>query len=135
MFAHISKQESDDTGEDMLFCCPNCGHTELYYEAGLKLGPIYHCKRCGYMGTFVIEANPKMRQVIRSGLTKKIDDNPFTAKEYIPLKRTLLYSAFIVYVLLCAINFLLPEYSIVLSLVWLLLYLAFIVVFVYRKYR
>jgi len=131
----MSKSGSGTKGRDMPLCCPNCGHTELYYEAGMRFGRIYHCKRCGYMGTFVIEANPKMRQVIRSGLTKKIDDNPFTGKEYIPLKRTLLYSAVAVYVLLCAINFLLPEYSTVLSIVWFFLYLAFIVAFVYRKYR
>ena len=35
--------------------CPDCGSDELYYESGLLSGYIYHCKRCDYVGAFVIE--------------------------------------------------------------------------------
>jgi len=35
--------------------CPQCGSADLYYEAGLITGYKYHCKRCQYIGPFVIE--------------------------------------------------------------------------------
>ncbi|MEM2899610.1 MAG: hypothetical protein QXT63_02355 [Thermoplasmata archaeon] len=35
--------------------CPECGSNELYYEAGLITGYKYHCKKCDYIGSFVIE--------------------------------------------------------------------------------
>lgn len=35
--------------------CPQCGSADLYYETGLITGYKYHCKRCGYIGAFVIE--------------------------------------------------------------------------------
>lgn len=35
--------------------CPNCGSTDLYYEAGMMTGQLYHCKDCGYVGSLVIE--------------------------------------------------------------------------------
>ena len=35
--------------------CPQCGSADLYYEAGLITGYKYHCKKCGYIGAFVIE--------------------------------------------------------------------------------
>ncbi len=35
--------------------CPQCHGTDLYYEAGLITGYKYHCKRCNYVGAFVIE--------------------------------------------------------------------------------
>lgn len=35
--------------------CPQCGSSDLYYEAGLITGQKYHCKNCGYIGAFVIE--------------------------------------------------------------------------------
>lgn len=35
--------------------CPQCGSADLYYEAALITGYKYHCKRCGYIGAFVIE--------------------------------------------------------------------------------
>ncbi len=131
----MSKRKPDNNGEDIDLCCPNCGHTELYYEAGMKLGRLYHCKRCGYIGTFVIEANPEMRQVIRNVLTKKIDDNPFTAEEYTPIRRILLYSVAVVFIILCAINIMFPEYSTTISLVWPFLSLGIIIMFIYLKYR
>jgi len=35
--------------------CPHCGSADLYYEAGLITGYKYHCKKCQYIGAFVIE--------------------------------------------------------------------------------
>ncbi|MDH7509275.1 MAG: hypothetical protein QHH00_07765 [Methanomassiliicoccales archaeon] len=38
-----------------LIVCPQCGSSDLYYEAGLMTGYKYHCKKCNYIGAFVIE--------------------------------------------------------------------------------
>ncbi len=35
--------------------CPQCGSADLYYEAALITGYKYHCKKCDYIGAFVIE--------------------------------------------------------------------------------
>ena len=35
--------------------CPKCGSDDLFYEAGLITGYKYHCKKCQYIGAFVIE--------------------------------------------------------------------------------
>lgn len=35
--------------------CPQCGSADLYYEAGLITGYKYHCKKCDYIGAFVVE--------------------------------------------------------------------------------
>jgi predicted RNA-binding Zn-ribbon protein involved in translation (DUF1610 family) len=35
--------------------CPQCGSADLYYEAALITGYKYHCKKCGYIGPFVVE--------------------------------------------------------------------------------
>ena len=35
--------------------CPQCGSADLYYENALITGYKYHCKRCQYIGAFVIE--------------------------------------------------------------------------------
>jgi len=35
--------------------CPQCGSADLYYENALITGYKYHCKRCGYIGAFVVE--------------------------------------------------------------------------------
>jgi len=40
--------------------CPICGSAKLYYEVGGKIGFVYHCKNCGYIGSFIIEANEEM---------------------------------------------------------------------------
>jgi len=37
--------------------CPMCGSLHLYYEAGMVTGQKYHCKRCGYIGSLVIETD------------------------------------------------------------------------------
>jgi len=38
-----------------ILTCPNCGSADLYYETALITGQKYHCKRCNYVGSFVIE--------------------------------------------------------------------------------
>ena len=35
--------------------CPQCGSADLYYENALITGYKYHCKKCGYIGAFVVE--------------------------------------------------------------------------------
>jgi predicted RNA-binding Zn-ribbon protein involved in translation (DUF1610 family) len=35
--------------------CPQCGSTDIYYEAGMITGQKYHCNKCNYVGSFVIE--------------------------------------------------------------------------------
>jgi len=35
--------------------CPHCGSPDLYYETALITGYKYHCKKCNYIGAFVIE--------------------------------------------------------------------------------
>lgn len=35
--------------------CPECGSDDLYYEAGFNTGYKYHCKKCDYIGAFIIE--------------------------------------------------------------------------------
>jgi len=35
--------------------CPQCGSTEIYYEAGMVTGQKYHCNRCGYIGSLIME--------------------------------------------------------------------------------
>ena len=34
---------------------PDCGSTDIDYEAGLVTGSKYRCQKCAYMGTLVIE--------------------------------------------------------------------------------
>ncbi|MFQ5884927.1 MAG: hypothetical protein ACE5IO_07485 [Thermoplasmata archaeon] len=37
--------------------CPQCGSDDLYYETALITGYKYHCKRCHYIGAFVVEVD------------------------------------------------------------------------------
>lgn len=62
-------QEADD--EEMVEVCPVCGSPDLYYEAGGTEG-LFHCKYCGYIGGFVIDANKKMIQLIRDEYENKL---------------------------------------------------------------
>jgi predicted RNA-binding Zn-ribbon protein involved in translation (DUF1610 family) len=41
--------------------CPDCGNDELYYEGGLMTGHVYHCKKCDYVGSFVLERELDLR--------------------------------------------------------------------------
>ncbi len=56
--------EDDTEGEETIQVCPVCGSTDLYYEAGGVEG-LYHCKYCGYIGSFVVDANEEMARLIR----------------------------------------------------------------------
>lgn len=47
--------------------CPNCGSSDLYYEAGMITGQLYHCKRCDYIGPFVIERDVEQPEPKRRG--------------------------------------------------------------------
>ncbi len=47
---------------DRIIRCPQCGSGRLYYEAGLMTGYKYHCKRCDYIGSFVIETEMPPRK-------------------------------------------------------------------------
>ena len=42
--------------------CPDCGSDELYYEGGFISGHVYHCKKCDYIGSFVIEREVDLRE-------------------------------------------------------------------------
>lgn len=39
--------------------CPECGSTNIYYEAGMILGEIYKCNDCGYIGSLILEIDEK----------------------------------------------------------------------------
>ncbi len=55
-----------DKKDRMIEVCPVCGSSEIYYEAGGYTGKLYHCKRCGYIGALVVEADDAMIEAIRS---------------------------------------------------------------------
>ncbi len=42
--------------------CPECGNDELYYEGGFMTGHVYHCKRCDYVGSFIMEKELDLRE-------------------------------------------------------------------------
>lgn len=50
---------------NMIEVCPVCGSSDIYYEVGGYTGAVYHCKECGYVGAFVIEANEEMIEKIK----------------------------------------------------------------------
>ena len=43
------------TKKGKILTCPQCGSADLYYENALITGYKYHCKKCNYIGAFVIE--------------------------------------------------------------------------------
>lgn len=51
--------------------CPVCASSEIYYEVGGSTGKIYHCKNCGYVGAFILEANEKMIEAIKEEYEQK----------------------------------------------------------------
>jgi len=59
-----------DRKEHMIEVCPVCGSSDIYYEAGGYTGKVYHCKRCGYIGALVVEADSAMIEAIRSEYEK-----------------------------------------------------------------
>jgi predicted RNA-binding Zn-ribbon protein involved in translation (DUF1610 family) len=42
--------------------CPQCGSTDVFYEAGLVTGYKYHCKNCHYVGAFIIEKEVEVEE-------------------------------------------------------------------------
>jgi hypothetical protein len=50
-----------------MLICPQCGSTELYRETGGVMGDIYRCKKCTYIGSFVIEGEGDMIEEIEEG--------------------------------------------------------------------
>ena len=59
------KEETALNREKLIEVCPACGSADIYYEVGGYAGTVYHCKECGYIGAFVIEANVEMIKKIR----------------------------------------------------------------------
>jgi len=47
--------------------CPSCGSSDLYYENAMITGYIYHCKKCDYIGAFVIEKDVDIDELSRTG--------------------------------------------------------------------
>lgn len=47
--------------------CPQCGSADLYYEAALITGYKYHCKKCGYIGAFVVEKQLEIEEEKKDG--------------------------------------------------------------------
>jgi hypothetical protein len=45
--------------------CPQCGGSDLYYENGMLMGYIYHCKKCDYVGAFVVEKDAEIDELPR----------------------------------------------------------------------
>ena len=50
-----------------MLICPQCGNADLYVEVGGVLGDKYHCKKCTYIGNFVIEGEEDMIDEIKEG--------------------------------------------------------------------
>ncbi len=38
-----------------ILVCPQCGSTDIFYEAGGITGQVYHCKKCDYIGAVILE--------------------------------------------------------------------------------
>ena len=55
-----------------MLICPQCGSKELYLETGGVLGDIYRCKKCIYIGNFVIEGEEDMIKEIEEGRKAEI---------------------------------------------------------------
>ncbi|AGB50018.1 hypothetical protein Metho_1838 [Methanomethylovorans hollandica DSM 15978] len=62
--AEMEEFMEDMRSEELIQVCPVCGNPELYYEVGGVEG-LYHCKNCGYIGAFVIDANKEMMELIQ----------------------------------------------------------------------
>jgi transposase-like protein len=62
--------------EMMIEVCPVCSSSKLYYEVGGYMGKVYHCKDCGYIGAFIVEANEEMIEAIRGEYERKRKSSP-----------------------------------------------------------
>ncbi len=38
-----------------ILVCPQCGSTDVFYEAGGITGQVYHCHKCDYIGSVILE--------------------------------------------------------------------------------
>jgi tRNA(Ile2) C34 agmatinyltransferase TiaS len=47
--------------------CPQCGGADMYIESGGIMGSIYHCKKCTYVGSFIIEGDDDLAKEIKEG--------------------------------------------------------------------
>ncbi|MGB9929159.1 MAG: hypothetical protein ACPK85_12280 [Methanosarcina sp.] len=63
--------------ERLIEVCPVCANPDIYYETGGYTGAVYHCKECGYIGAFVIEANEEMIEEIREKYKKQKEKDSF----------------------------------------------------------
>lgn len=59
------------TEEKFIEVCPVCGSSDWYYEAGGYTGKLYHCKHCGYIGTFIVAGNQEMIDAIKEDYKHK----------------------------------------------------------------
>ncbi len=66
--------EDIQPNEVLIEVCPTCGSPELYFEAGGVEG-LYHCKHCGYIGAFVIDANEEMMELIQKEYNASAQDS------------------------------------------------------------
>ncbi|MDQ1372653.1 MAG: hypothetical protein QG582_1571 [Candidatus Thermoplasmatota archaeon] len=55
MISIFGRKGKKRKGPRRVLTCPQCGSADMYYEAALITGYKYHCKKCGYIGAFVIE--------------------------------------------------------------------------------
>lgn len=65
----LIEMEDSQITEPLMEICPVCGSLDLYYESGGVEG-LYHCKKCGYIGSFVINANEEMVKTIQEEYKK-----------------------------------------------------------------
>ena len=49
------RPEDKDRKATVVLVCPVCGSDEIDYEAGMITGQKYRCRRCKYVGSFVLE--------------------------------------------------------------------------------
>jgi predicted RNA-binding Zn-ribbon protein involved in translation (DUF1610 family) len=40
-----------------LLLCPNCGSTQVSLLAGSIVGQVYHCSKCDYVGSLILETD------------------------------------------------------------------------------
>lgn len=65
----LIESENKQITEKLIEICPVCGSSDIYYKSGGVEG-LYHCKKCKYIGSFVINANYEMIQVIQKEYKK-----------------------------------------------------------------
>jgi DNA-directed RNA polymerase subunit M/transcription elongation factor TFIIS len=51
----IILEEEKKSHPKKVLICPECNSNEVMYYLGGNIGYLYECKKCGYIGAFVIE--------------------------------------------------------------------------------